>query len=143
MKACLLTGLLTVMMAMPGFAADSGPGASGRKSGGQAEIPFANLGGIYDWAADGDRGIYIQSINRQWYYAKLFAPCINLPFAERVGFVAEPGSGAFDRFSSIIVRGMECPVQSLTKSGPPPAKDKLWRSRQNTHQASRGSDTSR
>ena len=96
----------------------------------QAVIPFANLGGIYDWAADGTRGIYIQSINRHWYYAKLLGPCIDLPFALRVGFVTEPGNGNFDRFSSILVRGQECPVVSLTRSGPPPGSDHRWRSRQ-------------
>jgi len=88
------------------------------------------MGGIYDWAAAGDRGIYIESIDRQWYNAKLLAPCINLPFALRVGFVSEPGNGNFDRFSSILVRGQECPVISLSKSGPPPVQDKRYRSSQ-------------
>jgi len=33
------------------------------------------------------------------------APGVYLPFAIRVGFVTEPGSGNFDRFPSILVRG--------------------------------------
>ncbi len=138
--------VLAAIVATPAFAtaADASSHDSrvstrdtGTSSQAQAVIPFANLGGIYDWAADGDRGIYIQSISRQWYYAKLFAPCINLPFAVRVGFVTEPGNGNFDRFSSILVRGQECPVVSLTRSGPPPSKDHRWRSGKNTHEASR------
>lgn len=127
--------MLVLAAPMPAGAASPTPS--------QAEIPFANMGGIWDWAADGTRGIYIQALNRQWYYARLLAPCINLPFAERVGFVAEPGSGAFDKFSSIVVRGQECPVVSLTRSGPPPAQAKRWRGRQDTHEAARGAGNAR
>jgi len=47
--------------------------------------------------------------------------CTNLPFAERVGFVTEP-TGEFDRFSSIVVQGDICDVQSLVKSTPPAKK---------------------
>lgn len=90
-----------------------------------ASIPFANFGGINDWRADGDNAIYIQGRSRKdWYRATLFGPCIGLPFAEKVGFVSEP-SGSFDKFSSIVVRGQECQVQTLVKlDGPPPAKAK-------------------
>ena len=100
----------------------------------QVEIPFANFN-IYDWAADGERGIYIETLDHHWYYAKLFGPCINLPFATRVGFVTEPGNGVFDRFSSIIVQGQQCPVESLTKSGAPAARYKRWRNREGSKQA--------
>lgn len=143
MRIRSVVAVIAAVLAAPTLAAGSeSPGAhSSASSTQQAVIPFANLGGIYDWAADGTRGIYIQSLNRQWFYAKLFAPCIDLPFALRVGFVTEPASGAFDRFSSIVVRGQECPVSSLTKSGPPPSRDKRWRSHGNTHPAAKGDGT--
>ena len=90
-----------------------------------AEIPFANLGGIQDWQADGDYGLYIQGRSRKdWYYAKLFAPCIDLPWAERIGFVSEP-TGTFDKFSSILVNHRECRVDSLVRSEAPPKKAKV------------------
>ena len=92
-----------------------------------ASIPFASMGGIYDWAADGNSALYIQSINKQWYHVQLLAPSFDLPFAERIGFVSEPGSGTFDKFSSILVRGQEYPVKSITKSGPPPSRAKHFR----------------
>jgi hypothetical protein len=95
-----------------------------------ARIPFANLGGIRDWSADGDRAIYIQASSGNWYRAELLGRCLDLPFANRVGFVAEPASGAFTRFSSILVRGRECAVRSLTPSAPPSSKAKHWKDMQ-------------
>jgi uncharacterized protein DUF6491 len=85
-------------------------------------IPFANSGGIRDWRADRDQGLWVQDIHRQWYYAKLMAPCIGLNFAQTIGFDTHP-LGRFDKFSSIFVPGAgsgRCAVQSFTASGAPP-----------------------
>lgn len=90
----------------------------------KASIPFANHGGIRDWKADRDQGLWVQDIHRQWYYAKLMAPCIGLNFAQTIGFDTHP-FGRFDQFSSIYVPGAgggRCAVQSFTMSGAPPGK---------------------
>lgn len=88
-------------------------------------IAFANHGGIYDWSADRDQGLWVQDIHRQWYYAKLMGPCIGLNFAQTIGFDTHP-LGRFDRFSAIVVPGTgRCVVQSLTLSdGPRAAKER-------------------
>ena len=90
-------------------------------------IPFANHGGIYDWQADGERGLWVQDIHKHWYYAKLMAPCIGLNFALTLGFDTRP-SGEFDRFSFIRVpheglagRGA---VTSVVASDGPPSRRK-------------------
>ncbi|HTT01788.1 MAG TPA: DUF6491 family protein [Steroidobacteraceae bacterium] len=127
MRSLLLAGIGASILALSACVTESGSGSGGAEDSTRASIAFASHGGIYDWAADGDRGIYIQDNSRQWYYAKLLAPCINLPFAQRVGFVTEPGSGSFNKFSSIIVRGQQCFVQTFAKSAPPPSKTKHWR----------------
>jgi hypothetical protein len=86
-------------------------------------IPFANHGGIRDWEADRDQGLWVQDAHRRWYYAKLMGPCIGLNFAQTIGFDTHP-MGTFDRFSSILVPGSgRCQVQTLTESGAPAAKD--------------------
>lgn len=103
--------------------------------GGNAVIPFVNLGNIYDWAGDGQRGIYIQTLDRKWYYARMFAPCTNLPFAVSVGFVVEPAAGSFDKFSSIVVQGEVCSVRSVRRSGPPPSHAKRWRRMHHPHKS--------
>ena len=88
----------------------------------EPSIPFANHGGIRDWAADGDRGLWVQDLHRQWYYAKLMAPCIGLNFAQRIGFDTHPHD-RFDHFSSIIVPGTgRCALESLRTSATPPSK---------------------
>ena len=87
------------------------------------KIPFANHGGIRDWEADRDQGLWVQDAHRRWYYAKLMGPCIGLNFAQTIGFDTHP-MGSFDRFSSILVPGTgRCQVQSLRQSGAPAAKD--------------------
>ena len=86
-----------------------------------AYIPFANTGGIRDWHADRDQGLWVQDIHRQWYYAKLMGTCIGLNFAQSIGFDTHP-LGRFDQFSSIFVPGgSRCAVQSFTASGAPPS----------------------
>jgi hypothetical protein len=85
----------------------------------EPSIPFANHGGIRDWKADHDRGLWVQDIHRQWYYAKLMGPCIGLPFAQTIGFDTHP-LGRFDKYSAIVVPGSgRCTVQSFTLSGGP------------------------
>ena len=88
-----------------------------------ASIPFANHGGIRDWKADRDQGLWVQDVHRQWYYAKLMAPCTGLNFAQTIGFDTHP-LGRFDKFSAIVVPGPgggRCTVQSFTLSGAPPS----------------------
>ena len=38
-------------------------------------------GGIRNWKADSNRGVWIQDVHRNWYYAKLAAPCFGLNVA--------------------------------------------------------------
>lgn len=85
-------------------------------------IPFANRGGIRDWQADRDQGVWIQDVHNKWYYAKFMGPCLGLNFANTIAFDTRP-MGEFDRFSAIIVpREGRCTVQSLTLSSPPPTR---------------------
>ncbi len=89
----------------------------------EASIPFANRGGIYNWGVVDNRTLLIQGRNRQWYKATLFAPCIDLPFAQSIAFKTSP-SGSFDKFSSIVVRRQRCSLTSLVEIPPPVKKPK-------------------
>jgi hypothetical protein len=84
----------------------------------EARIPFANQGGIYNWRAVNDRTLLIQARNRQWFKATLFAPCIDLQFAQRVGFESN-ADGSFDKFSSIRVSKQKCSIVSLVPTEAP------------------------
>jgi hypothetical protein len=116
-------GVSLVLAAFAAGAAHAEEGASASTAP-QASIPFVNHGGIRHWETDGNRGVWIQDIHRNWYYAMLMGPCFGLNFATRLGFDAGP-SGEFDRFSSIVVpREGRCAVQSFVESDGPPRKQK-------------------
>lgn len=111
-------------VALSGVAAASTQAAPSAAAAAQASIPFANRGGILDWHADKDRGLWVQDAHRNWYYAKFMGPCIGLDFASSIGFDTRP-LGNFDRFSAVFVPGTgRCTVQSFTVSDSPfPKKD--------------------
>jgi hypothetical protein len=116
LKTSILVAAFAALPLSASFAADDPVPASK-----DVEIPFANHGGIRDWQADRDRGVWIQDVHNKWYYAKLMGPCLGLDFANSIGFDTRP-MGTFDRFSAVIVpRSGKCAVQSLRMSGPPPS----------------------
>jgi hypothetical protein len=84
-------------------------------------IPFADLGNIRDWRADGHDAMLIESQGGDWYRATFWAPCYELPFAETVGFVTEPG-GSLNKFSSIVVGGQRCWFRTFEPVAPPSAE---------------------
>lgn len=87
---------------------------------GSAEIPFVNHGGIRDWTAGDDDTLFVQAMSGKWYEVDLMSSCSGLPFATRVGFDTGP-IDTFDRFSTVIVDGQRCPVQSVSLMASPPA----------------------
>jgi hypothetical protein len=93
----------------------------------EMSIPFVSHGGIRDWRAIDRDTLYVQDLGGHWYRAELLSSCFDLPYAEAIGFDAS-GTDRFDRFSSVIVRGQRCPLQSFVASGPPPKKERKNRS---------------
>jgi hypothetical protein len=86
----------------------------------ETSIPFANMGGIRDWKAVDDETLYVQDVRRNWYIARLMAPCTDLMFASAIGFETK-GVNQLDKFGTVIVRGQRCQIASFVASGPPPA----------------------
>lgn len=90
----------------------------------EVEIPFARFGGVQDWSADGSRGIYIRGQGQdQWYYGKLMGPCSGLPFATAIG-IEQDARDVVDRYTTIIVEGQRCSLNSFVMSEPPPNQRK-------------------
>jgi hypothetical protein len=113
-----LTVVCMLVASSTAFAVDAAPAAAPS----EASIPFARKN-IWNWQADGDRGIWVQSLDHQWYYGTFMASCIDLPFRQGVGFRYGP-SGELDKFGAVIVRHYpECVFKSFTRSdGPPKTK---------------------
>ena len=91
----------------------------------QASIPFANNGGIRNWHADRDKGLWIQDSHGKWYYAEfLGGTCRGLNFATTIGFDTLP-SGTLDRSTTVVVpREGRCPLQSVVSSTGPDKRKK-------------------
>jgi hypothetical protein len=87
----------------------------------EVSIPFVNHGAVQDFRADGRNGVYIRGIGSQWYYARTLGTCQELPWANAIG-VQSRGTDTLDRYSTLIVHGERCPLQSLVASDPPPRK---------------------
>lgn len=110
----LVPALLLAIAPLPTLAA-----SGGEKT--EASIPFADHGGVSDWRADGNRTIYFQDQHRRWYRATLFAPALDLPYAERIGIDARP-SGTLDKFGAVIVKGQRYPFSAFVAVDGPPRK---------------------
>lgn len=95
--------------------------ATAAENSAEAYIPFANSGGIRDWRALDEKGLYVQGPKRQWYYATLIGPCYGLPWAHSIAFVTNPAD-SFDKFSAVLVQNNRCPVTSLVKTDSPDRK---------------------
>lgn len=95
---------------------------------GPASIAFANHGGVYNWKADGTKGLWVQDQGKNWYYATLMGPCTGLDFAQTLGFVTE-ADGSLDRHSSVTFKDgstmlQRCPFKTFERSAPPPTRAK-------------------
>jgi hypothetical protein len=107
----------------PPASAAAGAAAGHPDAASEARIPFANSGGIYNWRAMNDKTLLIQGQDRKWYKATLLSSCVDLPFAERLGFESNP-DGSFDKFSAIQVGNQRCQVVSFVETAAPGKKSK-------------------
>ena len=130
MKRALIVGL-AAMAAMSTAWADE---AKKDKEGGptgldtkEAVIPFLNQRVLNSWQADGQTGLWIQDSGKQWYYAKLFAPCDGLDFTAQVGF-RNRVLNQLNRDSEVVLsNGNRCAFQSLRKADAPPGSGKKFK----------------
>lgn len=89
----------------------------------EADISFPARGGIRNFRADDDRGVWIEDRRRNWYYASFFGPCPGIQFADGIGFDTR-GSPRFDRHAKILVGREVCAISTLvTADKPLPRKD--------------------
>jgi len=94
------------------------------KLGKETSIPFIGTVGLYNFEADGDRGVWLQDQQRRWYYATVMAPCTGLSFANRIGVDTRFGGTQLDRTGILLVDRQRCHIDSLTASNGPPPKVK-------------------
>ena len=102
--------------------------ASEASKSGNAQIPFVNEGGVFDWSAPNDNTLFVEGQDGEWYQATMMGACQGMSFANRIGFDTG-GLDSFDRFSSVLVNGQRCPVQALIRLPGSPLSSKTGRTR--------------
>ena len=114
--------LVLTAFAVPAFA---GKTKGWDEYGVDASIAFPNHGGIRNFEANEERGLWIEDRQHRWYYAKFVGNCPGIDYANGVAFDTR-GSSSFDRFGAITVNGDYCLIESLVTSEKPlPRKERL------------------
>lgn len=85
-------------------------------------ISYAANGGIRDWHAEDENGIYLMDRTGRWYYARFSHRCFNLPSLQSLVFTTDPATGRFDHFSTVGTGQLSCDVASVVKAERPAAK---------------------
>jgi hypothetical protein len=89
-----------------------------REVGVEGNISFPAQGGIRNFRADNDRGVWLEDRQRNWYYASFLGPCPEIRFAQGIG-IDTRGSARFDRFSKILVGDNACAIATLVTADKP------------------------
>ena len=127
MKRLIIAGMACMAALTQVTAADAKKEAPTELKKPETSIPFIDLkSSIITWEADGEQGLWIQDIRKNWYYAKTFGRCDGLEFAVQIGIKTRT-MNTLDRNSDIVVPNSvtgTCALQSFTKSDPPPSEKK-------------------
>jgi hypothetical protein len=77
---------------------------------------------MINWLADGERGLWIQTRDLKWFYARFTGVCQRVNSTNSLIFNTA-ASGNIDTTSSVTVpAGGRCRLRSLAPSGGPPEK---------------------
>jgi hypothetical protein len=83
-------------------------------------IPFAASLSNIEWQAAGSDSLYLRGPKGEWYFVRTMNRCSRLRSSPGIGFETS-AMGQLDRHGAILVQGVRCPVESITRSdGPPP-----------------------
>jgi hypothetical protein len=85
-----------------------------------ARTAVVNRTDMINWLADGELGLWIQTVSLKWFYARFTAVCHGVNSTNSIIFDTDD-SGHIDRTSSVIVPGTgRCRLHHLVPSGGPP-----------------------
>ncbi len=73
---------------------------------------------IRNFEADGDKGIWIEDLQRRWYYGAFKGRCSRLEHARGIAYGTD-GSSSFDKSSTIFVEDDFCQLTSFVTSEKP------------------------
>lgn len=103
--------------------AAAGAAAAPRDVSPEIKIPFVNSMSNVEWKAASDDSLYLRGPRGDWYFVRTTNRCSRLRSSPGIGFQTSAG-GQLDRHGAILVQGVRCPVESITRSGEPPKRRK-------------------
>jgi hypothetical protein len=94
--------------------------AASNPAGAAGTATFVHHSDLRNWLADGERGLWIQAGNGQWFYARFSEACRGLNSTNSLVFDTKP-SRNIDRSTAVVVPGGErCALRSFAPSSGPP-----------------------
>ena len=95
-------------------------GPAVKDAAGTFAAPSVRHADMRNWLADGERGLWIQGGNSEWFYARFSAACQGLNSTNSLAF--DTGSSSnIDRTTLIVLpEGGRCKMQTFAPSGGPP-----------------------
>jgi hypothetical protein len=110
----------TLSLIFLGLAAASAP-ATAAVAGGETVIPFMSSLNAVEWEAASDDSLYLRGPRGDWYFIRTMNRCSRLRSSPGVGFQTSVRD-QLDRHGAILVQGVRCPIESITRSDGPPKK---------------------
>jgi hypothetical protein len=112
----------TLSLIVLGLAAAAAPAAAGEASG-ETVIPFMSSLNAVEWKAASNDSLYLRGPKGDWYFVRTMNNCSRLRSSPGIGFQTS-ARDQLDRHGAILVQGVRCPIESITRSDGPPKRRK-------------------
>jgi len=113
----------TLSLIFLGLAVTGPAAAATEPSSGETVIPFMSSLRAVEWKAASNDSLYLRGPKGDWYFIRTMNRCSRLRSSPSIGFQTS-ARDQLDRHSAILVQGVRCPVESITRSDGPPARRK-------------------
>ncbi|HEX8241371.1 MAG TPA: DUF6491 family protein [Allosphingosinicella sp.] len=110
----------TLSLILLGLAAAGAPAAA-RDGSGETVIPFMSSLNAVEWKPASNDSLYLRGPRGDWYFIRTMNRCDRLRSSPGIGFQTS-ALDQLDRHGAIMVQGVRCPIESITRSDGPPAK---------------------
>jgi hypothetical protein len=110
----------TLTLMILGLAATAAPAAAKERNG-ETVIPFMSSLNAIEWKAASDDSLYLRGPRGDWFFIRTMNRCTRLRSSPGIGFQTS-ARDQLDRHGAILVQGVRCPVESITRSDGPPRK---------------------
>lgn len=120
----MLRGLMLSFAAL--CAAGATAAAAKPDPAGETVIPFVSSIQAFEWKAVSNNSLYLRGGKGEWYLIRTMNRCSRLLSSHTIGLETSR-LDQLDRYGAILVEGMRCPVDSITRSDGPPRKGKKAR----------------